>query len=262
MQRDPFRRLTPAAEVSIAQLRDGGRLVVKTHDFIGRAILLTGDLDPKITRLCQAVLRRGDTMLDVGANLGSVTAYAAPLVGLTGTIHAFEPQQELVDLVKQSLELNGYRQATIHAVALSDSDRDAPLYGSTTSRATASLEGSGATIGTVKVRKAGAFLEALQLGPIRLLKLDIEGHEESFLRGAFQYLSQNPPEVVAFESHGDDPFQQRPSVTLLRELGYAFFQIPKALLSLRLIPIESNDTSRGFDFVAVRLGSPLADSLT
>lgn len=261
-QREPFRRLTPAADVALAPLRDGGRLYVKSQDYVGRAILLTGDFDRKTTRLCQMVLREGDTMLDVGANVGVVTAYAAPLVGRSGIIHAFEPQHELADLFDQSLKLNGYHQVIVHRVALSDTDHDAPLYGSAFNRGAASLEGSGQPLGTVQVRSAGRFLRGLNLGPIRLLKVDIEGHEEAFLRSAGEYFRQNTPEVVAFESHGNEPFMRRPPVCLLRNLGYQFFQMPKALLSMRLVPVVGDDISPGFDFVAIQSGSPLKAALT
>jgi FkbM family methyltransferase len=259
VQCQPFRRLIPAEDVVVADLRDGGKLLVKSHDFIGRSILLTGDYDPKITRVCRTVLRRGDTMVDVGANLGVVSAYAARIVGPTGAVHAFEPQQDLAALIKRSMAINGYDHVTVHPVALSDSTRSAPLYGSESSRATAALDGSGPSFGTVSVCHAGDTLSRLEMPTIRLLKVDVEGHEAPFIRGAMGYLRQNTPDVVVFESLGDEPFRQREVVRLLRDLGYTFFQIPKALVSMRLRPVTGDETSRGFDFVAARPGSGSTD---
>lgn len=261
-QRQPFRRLTPAGEIVEATLRDGGRLLVEPGSFIGRSVLLTGDYDPKLTRVCEATLRPGDVVLDVGANLGVVSAYAARLVGPQGRVHAFEPQPELVRLMERSMRLNDYAQVTVHEMALSDHDGVAPLYGATARRESASLHGRGSTIGEVQVRDASAVLHSLDLGPIRLLKLDVEGHEEAVLRGAQPYLRRNTPEVVLFESHGDSPFRSRPVVRLLGELGFEFFQVPKALRALRLVPLPGDETARGFDFVALRRGSDLIPRLT
>ncbi len=265
VQRDPFRRLTPAGPVAAARLRDGAQLLVRSDDFIGRSILLTGDYDPKLTWLCRRILRPGDTVLDVGANQGVVTAYAAGLVGAGGTVHAFEPQRDLAALIERSMVLNGYRQVTVHAMALSAADERRPLYGRPASSPTASLEASesdGAVLDVVPVRRAGAVFAELELGPIRLLKLDVEGHEEPFLRGCLEYLADNPPAVLAFESHGDEPFRRRPVVAILAELGYRFFQIPKARLSMRLMPLDGDRTGPGFDYVALARRSGLAARLT
>jgi FkbM family methyltransferase len=261
VQREPFRRLTPSDAICLAQLRDGGRLFVKSDDFIGRAILLTGDYDPKLTWLCQMVLRPGDTVLDVGANHGVVTAYAARLVGPVGTVHAFEPQRQLAELLARSMRRNAYAQVRVHPFALSSHDGQLPLLGSPSSSATASLEAHGdaqSTLELVRVRRAAPVFESLALGSIRLLKVDIEGHEEAFFRGSLPYLRENTPDVVTFESHGNAPFQARPVVTILRSLGYDLFQVPKALLSMRLIAVTGNETARGFDFVAIRPETGLA----
>lgn len=265
VQREPFRRLTPAEAVCLANLRDGGRLFVRSQDFIGRAILLTGDYDPKLTWLCRQVLRRGDTMLDVGANQGVVTAYAARLVGPTGFVHAFEPQPELAALLSRSMTLNGYHHVQVHPYALSNSDGHRSLHGPPGSSGMATLEpdGGGSVLAeSVEVRRAGDVFQAIALSPIRLLKVDIEGHEESFLQGCLDYLRRSPPEVVAFESHGVAPFHARPAVAMLRRIGYAFYQVPKALVAMRLNPVAGKDTGRGFDYVAVLPESEAARRLT
>jgi FkbM family methyltransferase len=264
VQRAVFRRLVPAADVTTVFLRDGSQIVVKTHDYIGRTIVLTGDYDRKITWLCQQVLRPGDTMLDVGANLGVVTMYAARMVGPTGTVHAFEPQAELVDLIGQSVGLNGYDHVTVHPVAMSDADREGRLFASRGNLGSATLgaDGPDPLVGTVTVRRAADVLGELDLRPIRMLKLDIEGHEEPFLRGALGYLESNTPDVIAFESHDKQPFIERPVAQMLSGLGYEFFQIPKALLSVKLVPLAGRDADPGFDYVGIQPNSGLGSILT
>jgi FkbM family methyltransferase len=255
-QRPELAPFVPAHDTTVATLRDGSRIAIRSGDFIGRSIYFTGDYDPKITQICRQVLRPGDTVLDVGANQGIVSAYAAGCVGPTGRVHAVEPQRELTDLITRTVEINRFRQVVVHPVALSDADREAPLFGSADQREEASLEGEGGEVlATVTVRHAGSFLDELDLGPIRLLKLDVEGHEESFLRGALEYLRGNPPDVVVFESHGNAVFDTRPPVALLAELGYTFFQVAKTFVKLRLTPLAGRVASpRGFDFVAIRAG--------
>src|SRR5689334_8019044 len=76
----PLQAMTAEHELGYARLRNGDKLFVDLGDQVGRAIYYLGDYDPKITWLCRRILRRGDTMLDVGANMGVVTMYSSDFV--------------------------------------------------------------------------------------------------------------------------------------------------------------------------------------
>ncbi|MGH7293079.1 MAG: hypothetical protein ACREJT_17790, partial [Myxococcota bacterium] len=91
-----------------ARLRCGAQILVPLDDFVGRALWFFGDLDPKLTWICERLLRPGDTVLDIGANLGLVSLIARERVGASGAVHAFEPQPELVELIGQSARANGF----------------------------------------------------------------------------------------------------------------------------------------------------------
>jgi FkbM family methyltransferase len=256
----PLRRRTGAPERRFARLRNGDRLLVDLNDYVGRTVYYIGDYDPKITWLCRHVLRRGDTMLDVGANMGVVTEYASKLVGPAGRVHAVEPQPALVDQLRRSVAANGRGNVVIHPVALSDADAKLPLYGHPGNLGSASLGGleqRSRLVAVVDVRHSGTYLASLRLPPIRLLKIDVEGHEERFFRGALEFLAGNRPAVIIFESHGSDPFFDRPVVRLLASLSYDFLRIPKAKLRMRLHSIAPDEPldRAGFDFVAVLRGT-------
>ena len=257
----PLRAMTRRPEVAVARLRNGSRLVVRADDVIGRAILYLGDYDPKITWICRRLLRPGDVLLDVGANMGVVSVFASPLVGTSGHVHAFEPQPELVDTLERSLVLNGMSNVTVHPVALSDLDGNLPLSEVPGNLGRATLEPPDAdhevTGCTVPVHRADRYLDELSVGSVRLLKLDVEDHEEAFLRGAEGYLRTAMPSAIVFESHGNSSFYDRPPVQILGRLGYTFFQIPKALFRIRLTPVpRSGPPAPGFDYVAISPGAP------
>lgn len=65
-------------------------------------------------------LRDGDVVLDVGANIGLFSLYAAQQAkGLT--IHAFEPIPRVAELLEQNLRAHGVN-ATVHRCAVSDGE--------------------------------------------------------------------------------------------------------------------------------------------
>jgi hypothetical protein len=104
----------------IAKLRFGAQALVYANEYNGRAMYLWGEHDPRITAVMNAVLRKGDTVLDIGANFGVTGLFAAKCVGPTGTVHLFEPQPLVASFLRTSLLINNYSNAKVHECALSD----------------------------------------------------------------------------------------------------------------------------------------------
>jgi FkbM family methyltransferase len=232
------------------------RLVVPVHDFIGAAVDSFGDLDPKITWVARRILRPGDTALDIGANLGLVAVAMADAVGPTGRVEAFEPQPRFATLAQRSAALNGFTHLAVHQMALGRTDAEVDLYIPHHNMGTASIgrtEGADEVI-QVQQRNAGAVLEALGLGPIRLLKIDVEGYEPEIFAGAETYLRHNPPDAILFEMNEySGAFHDQPLVGQLTALGYRFAEIPKCLWRMQLRKIVPGMPGKlANDILAVR----------
>jgi len=241
------------------RLRSGPLIYVQPDEYVGRTVSLFGDLDPKVSWVCNRLLRLGDTFVDVGANCGVVSLLGAHLVGPSGEVHAFEPQPESASSLRRSAAANGFGQLQVHEVALSDVDGWQELVVPLDNLGAASLSrtpvGPSRSVG-VSIRQSGPYLSRLDLGPVRLLKLDIEGHEEQLLAGALDYLGQHPPEAIVFESNEDPrPFWLRPSVQSLADLGYRLAAIDRTLTSAFRMQLRhlttGTEPGRSLDFVAI-----------
>src|SRR5687767_2781122 len=81
-------------------------------------------------RLLNALLRRGETVWDVGAHHGFVTLCAAKRVGPTGVVHAFEPCASNRAALRRHLRWNRLTNVEVHPYALSDADGES-CFGST-----------------------------------------------------------------------------------------------------------------------------------
>ena len=88
----------------------------------------------------RALLRPGDEMLDVGANIGMMSLLAARLVGPGGRVDAFEPHPGCVERVREILDENRIGHVHVHPIALSDREGTAVLTlpGATTGSGTLS----------------------------------------------------------------------------------------------------------------------------
>jgi FkbM family methyltransferase len=186
---------TPQA---LGKLRDGTRIVVNPNEFLGRAIYFSGEWDPKISWAIRRLVRSGEAVVDIGAHCGVTALLAARLVGPGGTVHAFEPQHALAEMLVQSARINGFDHLQVHEVALSSSDGIAELFTPNEKPILASLNVlPGAPSVTVQRRKAGDALQELGGGALALLKIDVEGHELDVFGGGEISVGERGPSSIA-----------------------------------------------------------------
>jgi FkbM family methyltransferase len=129
-------------------------------------------------------LRPGDTVVDIGANIGAFSVLAASIVGPQGRVIAFEPGSRTFDRLKANIEINQLRNVTLVRCAIGGADGEAQLDVGTRSAynsiRTDLCENNRVTglHETVRVRPlADALADAGVEGEIGLLKMDCEGSE-------------------------------------------------------------------------------------
>ncbi len=77
--------------------------------------------DPPLLRLAAEVVRRGDTVWDIGANLGLFSFAAAVAAGPAGRVLAVEPDTVLAGLLRRSAAVNsGHAPVDVLPAAVSD----------------------------------------------------------------------------------------------------------------------------------------------
>jgi FkbM family methyltransferase len=250
--------LSQQKENAWTRLRCRAWIIVPIQDWIGRSLYYFGDLDPKITWICKKILRSGDTVLDIGANVGLVSIIARQFVGQTGLIHAFEPQPALVDLMRQSLEKNSYSNIIVHQIALGTQKDFMELFIPIGHAGAASLiqekQHPHSNKISIPIENATTYLTHLKLPLIRLVKIDVEGFEAKIIQGAAEFFRVNRPDVILFELNDHSiPFFRHPVINKLSELGYQFFDIPKSKFKMRLYPIDLSVSKwYGSDILAVQ----------
>jgi FkbM family methyltransferase len=258
VQLPPLRWLRFDQERLTVRLANGLRLVVFPNDFIGKSVYFFGDLDPKIPRTLSLLLEPGDTLLDVGANVGLVSLQCLPLLGPRGRAVAVEPQPQCCEALAETVALNGVANLEVYRIALSDrAGRLALSLPDATNLGTATLEPGASGGRSVEVRDGSAFLESLRIEGDYAVKIDVEGHEGKVLAGFAPYFARQPPNGVVFECHahkyrGED-FYQSQAYRLLSGAGFRVFQIRKSLWSPRYGEVRPGaGAPDATDFVALR----------
>jgi FkbM family methyltransferase len=152
--------------------------------------------DEVFLALCNWI-KPGDTVLDVGANVGSFTNHMAKLVGPGGHVHAFEPEPNNFSALEKAVSNRKLHNVSLHRSALGAMPGFAKLYLSQFNVGMHRLYKS-------EVCGEGSILTEVQTidnlfkpDEISLIKIDIEGFEPYALFGAESLIKQSKITVVA-----------------------------------------------------------------
>jgi FkbM family methyltransferase len=97
---------------------DGCKLKLDETDRHGFTIY--GEEDIEERELIKKIIKEGNTVVDVGANIGYHTIIMAKYVGTKGQVYAFEPAPNNVKLLKKTMKLNNFENVQIIDKAVSD----------------------------------------------------------------------------------------------------------------------------------------------
>lgn len=166
----------------------------------------------------QELLRKlkldGCTVLDIGANVGFYSMLLSRLVGPSGRVLSFEPLPRNVYFLNRHIILNRINNIEVYEAAVSDFN------------GRISFDASGdpsmghlAENGTLKV--SAMRLDSLTEldSSARLVKIDVEGAEESVLRGGQKFFKTQRP-VILLATHGQ--YATEACRELLKSYGYSF----------------------------------------
>jgi FkbM family methyltransferase len=163
---------------------------------------LTGDAEPEVQQALGELVKPGQTVYDVGANIGFFTILCSRLVGPQGRVYAFEPIPQNLVTLRHNIELNGLTNVVIVEKALSSSTGTAEMFVSPWS-AFHSLNVDGATkqdnhgseAGEISVETVtlDEFVQGDDVRTPDLLKIDVEGAELIVVEGMRETLRSAQP---------------------------------------------------------------------
>lgn len=159
-----------------------GNIYVGLHEFPDMMLLLH-------------FLRKEDLFLDIGANVGTFTVLASGV--REATTWAFEPDPAALHALTRNIELNGLcDRVVVHDCALGDRD-GSELF-------TAGLDTMNriASVGEENTRVVSVRMIDELIGERRpvMIKMDVEGYEESVVRGAKHLLGRGDVKIVEIET--------------------------------------------------------------
>jgi len=142
------------------------------------------------------LVKPGMTVVDVGANVGLYTLFMAGLVGPTGRVIAFEPDPELVEMLRENCAANRFTNVEIHNCALGAEPDRLVLHRLTLNSGENHLGSMERGAFRRPVEVVVATFDSL-LPDVRpdFVKVDVQGWELKVLKGMKQALTASRPRV-------------------------------------------------------------------
>jgi FkbM family methyltransferase len=191
--------------------------------------------EPATSRALELLCRKGDCVVDIGANVGSHALPIAQLVGNKGFVFAFEPVPWAVRKLKKNISLNNFHNIKIEQIALSDENQDAVSMRFRASFRVAAGQGVD-NLGKInqewweecedvltRLQTLDSYIDEHQIPRVNLIKLDVDGFEGKVIRGGLRLLERDHPILIMeiapawLEMRGE---RAENLLGLLQDIGY------------------------------------------
>lgn len=215
----PLRLLPKSAVVRILQgeLR-GARWIVGS----GTHGNWLGSYEREKQLVFSSMLRPGQVVFDIGANVGFYSLLAARKVGPTGLVVAIEPLPENLAYLRQHISLNRCHIIQVEALAISDSPGVA-VFATSQNRFMGHLADQQEGL-KVQVSSLDELVSSGRLPAPDVIKVDVEGEEFKLLQGAASVVERYHP-VAFLATHSLELHEQ--CIGLFLEWGYQIRPIPE-----------------------------------
>ncbi|MFZ1721705.1 MAG: FkbM family methyltransferase [Microgenomates group bacterium] len=184
---------------AIIEMAPGAKLICYPQSSYGSFVVYANFPEYNEMRFIQNFVKDGDIVLDVGANIGSISILAASR-GEKVRVFAFEPTEKIIPLVKENIGVNGFEERIkIYQTAVSHKngflqftiENESEINHLTSKRHNSST--------SVKSLRLDTFVKRTNISRIDLLKIDVEGAEMLVLSGAKKLIQKNQIETIIFE---------------------------------------------------------------
>ena len=209
---------------------EGRKMFTQNND--GLALSIFKIYEPNQTKIVKKYVHEGDVVIDVGAHVGYYTLLMAQLVGKNGKVYSFEPDPVNFELLKKSVEINGFENVVLIQKAVSDTTEKIKLF----------LGDNDSAINRIYDAKLGDAKKSIDVESVTIdeyfkendklfnfIKIDSEGSEAKIINGMEKFLTKNRKLIMMTEffpflikKSGDEPKQYLKS---LENSGFELYNI-------------------------------------
>ena len=241
-----------------------GPMFYNVHDmYVGRSLDQYGEYSENEYNLLRQIIHPGETILDVGANIGAFTVPLGQAVGPSGRVLAFEPQRLVFQMLCANVMINNLTNVEAIPAAAGDTggsvNMPVPDYGSEGNFGGISISSRAENREWTRM----VAIDSFELSACHLIKVDVEGFEKNVLDGAVETIKKFRPAIYLENDRKD---KSPDLIKTLMEMDYRlYWHLPalfnpdnffgnsenlfRDIISVNMIclPADRNQSMTGFD---------------
>lgn len=202
--------------------------IIKSDDTVSEELIINKTWESLETEVFKQNIKNGDTVIDLGANLGYYSLIAARIVGEKGKVYAFEPDEENFQILEKNIKANNYKNIIPVKMAVSDKIGNIKLYLSPGNKGDHRIYDQNAGRNTVTI-KSTTLDNYFKNQKVDLIKIDIQGSEMDAIKGAKKIINANKNIKVITEYQAEllEANNSKPVdyLNLLTSLGFELYDI-------------------------------------
>lgn len=230
------------------------------QDYIVKNLFWFGDFEPWITFMIRCLIKSGEVVCDIGANIGDTALQILPYLGSSGHIYCFEPVPVLQACLVENLKANNVSSISLVPKVLSNCCGQlimtvpvtqpgwSKIINNNTDSVSENIE--------IEVITFDDWLKESNISQVAVCKVDVEGHELEVFEGMKNSLRAGKIGSIIFERHQQCNTTDA-VVKFLYDFNYKIFRIYKSFLKTEALELLNHQTylRKTADYIAVLEGS-------
>ncbi len=178
---------------------EGQKLFLDKEDSLMLSIK-NNDHEKLETACLKHIIKKGDNVIDLGANIGYYTLISAKLVGESGNVFAFEPDPSNFEILLKNIKENKHKNVTPVQKAVSNNSGKINLYISKRNYASHRIFDAGDNRESIEIDviTLSDFFKKIKMS-IKFIKMDVEGAEGATLLGASEIIDNSKDLIIMME---------------------------------------------------------------
>lgn len=233
----------------LCRILGGKKFFAFSNDFgLSPHLILDGFWEYWLTKYFAHVIKPGDTVIDIGANLGYYSVIAADFVGGTGRVVAVEPNPEVCSTLRQNVAINGFSSRTdVLNIALGGDEAagSAPFFVPTGEPKNGRFTFEGEDHAYLSAHGDIFDVAIGRLAPedfsrVDFIKIDVEGAEIGVLHSLRPIIERFKPKVVCEVNFGRgyDYAQVQEAIGTTQDLQFLDFDSKVKRLTKQMVEAE------------------------
>ena len=165
-------------------------------------LLINKKREPFLSAILSKILRPGDVVLEIGANIGYYMLLESQIIGSQGKIYCLEPVPQNVALLRKNIQINNLTNVEVYQLAAGGVNKTETIFipshrNRSSLLPTQDLECKNKL--TIQVTTMDEFLQDKEKP--NFIRMDVEGYELEVLKGMEKLLKSSHPLKIAIEVH-------------------------------------------------------------